>query len=102
MLEDARRFAREVERRLLAEPERRMYSQCFWRRIVWWMWIVPMFDDSTRICSTVINSSGCWCESVIRSSANSRHGTTNVLSGVTVPWLSAAAIVITLATEPGS
>ena len=26
-------------------PKACMYSQCFWRLIVWWMWIVPMFDD---------------------------------------------------------
>ena len=67
------------------------------------MSIVPMFDDSTRIWRTLISSSGCWCESLSNTSPYSRrHGTTNVVSGVTVPWLRAAEIVTTLATEPGS
>ena len=80
-----------------------MYSQCFWRLIVWWMWIVPMFDDLTRICATVSHSSGCGSASASRSSPHSsRHGTLKTVSGVTAPSLSAAATVITLATDPGS
>ena len=64
-----------------------------------------MFDDSTRICSTLITSSPCMWESCSRSPRlvyTFCHGTTNVVSGVTVPSLRAPAIVITLATEPGS
>ena len=87
-----------------------MYSQWVWRARSQspspsdiWTAIVPMFDDSTKMCSTDISSSGCWWESLIMSSANFlRHGTTKVESGVTVPWLRPAAIVITFATEPGS
>ena len=64
-----------------------------------------MFDDSVRMSLTVIASSPCTCESWRRSPPfvyTFCHGTVKTVSGVTVPSLSAAEIVMTLPTEPGS
>ena len=67
--------------------------------------IVPMFDDSVRIWSTVIGSGLCTWESWSLSPCLVRtisQGTVNDVTGVTVPSLRAPDIVITLPTEPGS
>ena len=104
-LEDAGVLVGEVERRPLAEAERPHVVVLRSKPIVSDTVIVPMFDDSTRICSTFITSSPWTCESWSRSPRfvyTFCHGTTNAVSGVTVPSLSAPEIVITLPTEPGS
>src|ERR687897_651131 len=65
--------------------------------------MVPMLDDSDRICDTVMPCVGCEWESEYRWSATcSESGTCSTVSGATTPSSRAAASVITLLTEPGS
>ncbi len=67
------------------------------------MVIVPTFDDSERICRTVIRSVPRMCDSWITRSATWIVGASvNEVSGVTTLSSSAPAMVTILNVDPGS